>query len=513
MNKPPRAVFIGLDSLDPGLLGQWSDEGLLPNIRALRQAGTCAHADMPVGLGAAAMWMSLATGVHAGRHGRYYGRQFDGATYATPLFDASDLDWETFWVALSRAGKRVGVIDFPMAPLARNLNGLQIVDWGTHDPASPDLRTWPPHLAARVRAEVGADPVGRCDLFPLLTPADYGIFRDRLMERIGRRTALVTKFLGQESWDLFAVVFSEGHCAGHQCWHVHDPFHPKHNAQVTREVGDVVRDIYIALDQAIGRIVVAADPDTLFFVFAGSGMGPNFTCNHLLEEILRAMEGARSTERVALLTALRRLGRKLVPLRVRDMLRPLGGRAIEAALPSQRRKWQYFSIPHNDLSGAVRINLVGREADGRVLPGREYEDLCAAIAKELLQIRDMDSGAPIVSRVVRSSDLYRGEHLNALPDLLIEWNRHRQTSIRSVVSPRIGTITQPPVGRRTGDHYPGGILFVKGREIRPACAVDERLKIESIPVAICRALGVQLDGVDGVAPDWFPGHERRVLGV
>ena len=192
---------------------------------------------------------------------------------------------------------------------------------------------------------------------------------------------------------------------------------------------------------------------------------------------------------------------------------PLGDRAIEVALPRQRRKWRYFSIPHNDLSGAVRVNLVGREAQGRVSPGQEYEDLCAAIAKELLQIRDMDSGVPIVSRVVRSADLYQGENLNALPDLLIEWNRHQQTSIRSVVSPTIGTITQPSVGRRTGDHYPGGIFFVKGREIRPACTIDERLKIENIPVAICRALGVQLNGVDGVAPDWFPGHERGVLGV
>ena len=32
------------------------------------------------------------------------------------------------------------------------------------------------------------------------------------------------------------------------------------------------------------------------------------------------------------------------------------------------------------------------------------------------------SGAPLVKRVVRTRDLYAGEQLDALPDLLVEWN-------------------------------------------------------------------------------------------
>ncbi|HET7653323.1 MAG TPA: alkaline phosphatase family protein, partial [Acidimicrobiales bacterium] len=70
--RPPRvrrAVVIGLDGLDPGLVRRYMDRGLLPNLQALAKRG-CFHdlgtTNPPM---SPVAWSSFATGVLPGKHG------------------------------------------------------------------------------------------------------------------------------------------------------------------------------------------------------------------------------------------------------------------------------------------------------------------------------------------------------------------------------------------------------------------------------------------------------------
>ena len=484
-----RVLFIGLDAADPALLQQWGQAGLLPSLHALRQKSLQGTIALPPGLGSGAMWASLFTGVSPARHGRYFGRQPDGAGYRVAAVAPGAVRQEPVWVAASRAGRRVAVVDIPVAPLARELRGMQIKDWGCHDPTYPDVRTCPPSLAAEVRARHGADPVGDCDR-PRKGIAAYRQLRDRLVERIDRKTQLVCGYLQEGGWDLFMAAFGDAHCAAHQCWHLHDPGHPLHRAAC----GDPVRDVYVALDRAVGRILACVGEETTVILFAGSGMGPNYSGNHLLDEALCRLDGVKTTRSRHAVAVLKQVYRNALPDEARSWLGPLGDRFDEWSLAGERSRRRFYAIPHNDLSGAIRFNVVGREPRGRIRRGADYDALCLSLQRDLMALADPDTGAPAVDEVLKTTDHYAGEYLDQLPDLLVLWKRDRP--ITALTSEKTGPIRGSRMSRRTGDHTRTGAFFLAGPGIR-AGKIAASLPVEGLAPTIAALLDVALPDRDG----------------
>jgi predicted AlkP superfamily phosphohydrolase/phosphomutase len=86
-NKPAirRAVIVGLDGLDPGVVRELMADGQLPNLERLGASGT--HSDLGTTFPAMSpvAWSSFATGVDPGKHGIYDFLTRDRATYAPDL--------------------------------------------------------------------------------------------------------------------------------------------------------------------------------------------------------------------------------------------------------------------------------------------------------------------------------------------------------------------------------------------------------------------------------------------
>jgi len=492
--KPSAPVlFIGLDSADPGLLQQWGQAGLLPSLHSLRQRSLRGTAILPAGLGSGAMWVSLFTGVSPARHGRYFGRQPDAGAYRVAAFEPNALKQEPVWLAASRAGKRVAVVDVPVAPLADELKGIQIKDWGCHDPTFAGVRTCPPWLADEVRARHGSDPVGPCDR-PRKGIAAYRQFRNRLLQRIDTKTQLLCHYLQEGGWDLFMAVFGDAHCVAHQCWHLHDAGHPLHDPAYARACGNPVQDVYVALDRAVGRILAAVAEGTTVILFAGSGMGPNYTGNHLLDEALLRLEGVAPSRGRQTVQAIKQVYRRVLPDTARSRLGSLGDRVDELSLARDRARRRCYAIPHNDLSGAIRFNVAGREAKGRVRRGAEYDALCASLERDLMALADPDTGQRVVDAVLKTSDLYAGEHLDQLPDLLVVWNRERP--ITALSSEKTGVIRGTRMSQRTGDHTHRGAFLLAGPGIASG-EIAEALRVESLAPTIAALLDIALPNSDG----------------
>ena len=104
-------------------------------------------------------------------------------------------------------------------------------------------------------------------------------------------------YLEREPWDLLFTAFAEPHCIGHQCWHLRDPSHPMYDAETAAQIGDPVRDVYVAIDAAIGQIAAAAGNGTDVIVLSATGMCSNYGGNHLLDEILRRLEDIATMHR------------------------------------------------------------------------------------------------------------------------------------------------------------------------------------------------------------------------
>jgi predicted AlkP superfamily phosphohydrolase/phosphomutase len=309
----------------------------------------------------------------------------------------------------------------------------------------------------------------------------------RLRRRIASKRQLALELIGRWSWDVFAVAFGDAHCIGHQCWHVHDAAHPRHDPELAREIGDPLLHVYRALDAALAELLAAAGPETCVIVLLSHGVGPHYDGDHLLDEALARIEkklrhGRRLTlgERASYL------------VRTRDRARPDFAGLLRRWPARAFRK--SFRIPNNEAFAGVRINLVGREPRGRIRPGEEYDAYCEALGRELLELRNPATGGPAFVRVERCDELYDGPRLDQLPDLLAEWTRDAEFD--ALESPAIGRVEGRYPGVRTGDHRPDGLFFATGPGLTRG-RVERPVSVMDFGPTIAEKLGVELEDVDG----------------
>lgn len=137
---------------------------------------------------------------------------------------------------------------------------------------------------------------------------------------------------------------------------------------------------------------------------------------------------------------------------------------------------------------------MGREPDGVVRPGAERKSLSERLARELLALRDADTGQPVVEAVLDSDRQFPGPHRERLPDLFAVWNRRIRPRI--VRSPLIGSVPVAPHGFRAGNHVAGGFYVAAGSNIAPGDPDTSASLIDLAPT-VAWLLGTRLPGCEG----------------
>lgn len=481
-------LFIGLDGAEPELVRRWMADGTLRELAKLRDGGCFGPVRTLPGMGDGAVWPTLVTGVNPARHGRYFRFQRRPRSYRRFAFSVeTDLLAEPFWMPLSRAGRRVAVLDVPYAPLPDDVNGVVLIDWCIHDRYGKP-RSCPGDFVDEVLDRFGDDPVaGNSDKLRK-DPETLEWAVDRLRERARLKGEMVTQTLKRASWDFLATVFTEPHDVGHIGWHLHDRHHRQHDADWVARHGDPIKSVYAAIDKSIGAITANADPEATIMVFAGLGMGPNYTANNILPRILDSFQGIAHREGRSLVKRVRASGGW------RPLARVAGALDTVGRMYGQSRR-RYFALAHNENSGAICINLKGREPLGRV-PAAAFDGLCEELTEAFMEITNPANGEPIVEQVVRTKEEYRGAHADYLPDLFVVWSR--RSPFYAVQSPRLGTIEGAKSWGRTGDHTPNAMLIVKGRDMAPG-ELEAQPAVVDIAASIGAMLGVPLPDVEGRA--------------
>lgn len=482
-------VVIGLDSADPILIEKWSNEGYLPTITSLMNRGYWGRLNSTAVISSGSLWPTFFTGTSPAKHGCFFGhRQLKTGTYQIYKKDADQIKREPFWVWLSQMGKRVAIFDIPQTYPIKRLNGIQITAWGVEAPHW-SMSSWPPELIQEIISRFGTHPLAT---WYQMRPEKINEFEElykKLIWGIKKKGLVSTYLLNREPWDFFLIMFSEPHWAGHLLWHIMDDKHPAHNPQIAKPFKNAIRDVYSAIDSAISKFVEAI-PDATFLISSPAGMGPNYSGMHLLPEILermgimgktaqdRGQNGRFSTiiEKINQLMPYKRWGpyalknlESLVPTKAIEIIKQVipdelwdnwTRRLLTAGNDWRRSK--AFCVP-NDFSGAIRVNLKGRERNGMVEPGREYDALCEGITEELSSLVNVDTGERAVSEVIRVDRAYQGEYRSELPDLIINWSE--DAPIKTLYSPRIGTVKGEIPDKRTGAHRPHGFLVASGKNI------------------------------------------------
>lgn len=492
-DRQRRVLLVGLDAADHTILLDGMNDGSLPHLARLRAAGAWGVVSSPSGFGSGAVWPSVATAVSPAKHSRYYYQQVPPRSYEAVRFEPEDFRAEPVWKHLSDQGCRIAIYDVPKVGVSPGVNGRIAVDWLSHGGVGQHgLVTWPESYAEELVARYGSNPLPRCDMPGGRNPEQMREFMSIMEARVRQRERCTIDAWADPELDLLVTVFAEPHCVGHQAWHVRDADHPQHDAAANAELGDPIAGIYQMIDASIGRIVDAVHDDTVVIVFSGTGMGPNYTGNHVLDEVLRRLEGAQVTTRRSLTTRAKRLAKRMLPIALRRRARPLKRRVEERAAVGDRARRRAFAVPHNDIAGAVRLNIVGRERNGVLQP----EDVPAYIERlrtSLVALRNADTGAPVVERVVETRSENVGDYLDHLPDVFVIW--HRDQPIDRVTSPEVGLVQYVHRGNRTGDHNPESLIVAAG----PGVVAGELIgtSIYDVMPTVAAILGVELPETDG----------------
>jgi predicted AlkP superfamily phosphohydrolase/phosphomutase len=357
----------------------------------------------------------------------------------------------------------VASLDVPKSPRGEMAAGSrEVVDWLCHGEDGPEPSSQPSELASALTT---AHPVHRpMTCYRTYTdPRDIEAIWHQYQAQIKVRTATILDWWRDQDWDLFLTVFSESHCMGHHAWNIHDPEHFNH-FELPSGV-DPVKETYRALDRELGELLEAAGPDTSVVVFSLIGMGANNEGTYLLDEILLRLEPPSPAKRAQI-----RFGARLRSL-VPTPLRKLAPRRLKDAVrvSTTRAGLRVYAVQHDATSGAIRLNLKGREPNGLVEP-EDYDAVLDELERELRQLTDPEDGRSIVADVVRVREQYPGPKQDIFADLLVVWEQSRL--IEGAGSPRIGTVRIARALPRPGNHRPGGWYVSNRSDFAPSGVAD-----------------------------------------
>lgn len=455
---PVKTLVLGLDGADHRMIGEMIGAGELPNFQRLRDASMAYEVENDPGQGNVQFWTSAAIGGGPAQHGHYFYMQFDPETYDIVLDHDLGLPEVTpFWETADQEGYKAAVVDWYEMPVKPLKNGVVLHRWFAHEPLTHSV-FHPPEMAAAAARYAESDPIAEGFASQPREGAEALVeFFDRLLSRIPIKASFYADQMRDENWDLYVACFSEAHNAGHYYIQYEDEDHALYDPALADVLRHPLRRCYRELDKAIGKVIDAAGPNAKVFLLGGPAMGRFISANSALGEIARRVDLGWNAPLTGAETA-KKTYHSLISPALRRRLAPIVRLVRRKVASNDYKSRRFFEVPHNDNSGAIRINLKGREKYGTVSPGAEYDALIAEITAGVSSFRNPQTGRSIVKRVIDARG-FDGPYRDMLPDLFIEWDRtDTYGDFTHLASETFGEVSLPAQSR-TGDHEPCGFFW------------------------------------------------------
>jgi predicted AlkP superfamily phosphohydrolase/phosphomutase len=133
--------------------------------------------------------------------------------------------------------------------------------------------------------------------------------------------------------------------------------------------------------------------------------------------------------------------------------------------------------------GQVFLNVVGREPEGCVQPGPEYEEVRNTIMARLADLRDPATGEAVVEQVYRREEIYQGDYVERAPDILFLPRRLEYFGFGEY---EFGShqVIEPMKRGISGTHRLDGIFLAYGAAVRPGVEVEGAIITDLAPTML-----------------------------
>lgn len=271
--------------------------------------------------------------------------------------------------------------------------------------------------------------------------------------------------------NLFVAVFQGADRVEHMFWRFIDKRHPAYNHALAEKYSDAICKYYQKMDEIIGRFMRYVDENTTLIVMSDHGFKSYRKSVNLNTWLVKSGFMSLETTETREYNLENLFGREAVFFPNVDWSRTV---AYVLGL------------------GQIYINLMGREREGAVMPGKHYEEVCATIRSELKKLVDPVTKEKVVREVYLRDEIYSGSYLDKAPDLVVGFNDGYRISWQSCLGGMPPEIIQENRKNWSGDHCsfdphitPGIILINKKIPLSNPHIIDIAptvLKLLEVPI-------------------------------
>lgn len=489
-------MILGVDGGTLDLIQPWVRAGLLPTFARLMAEGSWGRLRTMIPPVTPTAWSSFLTGMNPGRHGLYdfVGRR--RGTYDTWLANASYRTGDPVWRILSRAGRKVTVFNVPLTYPIEPVNGAFVSGFLT--PADATDTTWPPELLDEIKRQVPEFNFSPPGAFSHGEELD---FLNAIAE-LNCTTLRTARFLMErEPWDFFTAVFMGADIVSHFMWRAMIDGRRVDSAAAApaqARMAGAIQECYRQIDAALGELIAAAGPDVHLIVMSDHGFGSLERYIHINAWLRqRGYLRLKRAPFTLLKRAMYRLG--INPMSVYETLRRLGfGERMRSNFRRRSTRVQklidlgFLSFADVDwartrlfsmgFAGPIYVNLRGRDPQGCVAPGAEYEAVLEQVTADLRNLRDPETGDALIGEIYRREQLYWGPRVDEAPDLVFMPRDMKDGTFGLMAFGSNRWLTR--VADRTGTHRMDGIVFVHGPGVRPGVQLAEASILDIAPTVL-----------------------------
>jgi predicted AlkP superfamily phosphohydrolase/phosphomutase len=485
-----KVFVVGLDGATLDLIAPWAAQGELPTFARLMREGACGELTTVIPPMTAPAWTSFMTGKNPGKHAIIdFVRRREGSYDISPV-NASHRRARSLWEIAGAAGRKVGALNVPITYPPEPVNGFMVT--GLLTPSNRSRYTYPPELAAELDAAVDGY---RIHMKPSYSRGNVDDFLADL-QVLTRKQVAATRYLMQSrEWDLLTVVYRGPDGVQHATWHATEPSHPLYTKQHAERYGGAILDVYRQIDAYLAELMSLLDDDTTLIVMSDHGFGSLHEFIYVNNWLIRwgFMRIRRS-----LGSRLRRLifEAGLSPVEIYDVMLRLGLGFVKGAVTKGKNRGLlanfFLSFADVDWSrtaaygvgngGQIFVNLKGREPQGIVEPGPAYDRVVRDLLDRLHDLFDPRTGERIAVDAYRREELYSGENLDLMPDVVFlprdlrrmpfgeyEFGSHRLVG---------------PAWSISGTHRMNGVLMLWGAGVKQGTSLHGAHMVDVAPTIL-----------------------------
>lgn len=480
MNK--RILMIGLDGATFDVIDPLIEEGWMPNLAKLITKGASGRILSTIPPISGPAWVSLATGRKPETTSIYDFNYRKDKSYELQPVSSLDYAGRAVWDYLSKAGKKVGMLNYPMIIPPYKVNGFMSAGlWASEG----GEYTFPLVLKQELNKAAG----GRYELTVDYRKSRYNdtkLFLDDLQIVLAKKLCVATHLMKEKQWDFFWLVISETDWLQHIMWRHLDENHSLYEGQESRKFQQRFKKIWQMIDEAIGKFVDIAGDQSNIVICSDHGFGPNeeiFKLNVWLEREgylvwQKRQSKAFSLAKRAAFTYCKAIAKglrldKLVPKLYRSYGRVTRNKLTEMPIDHiDMEKSIAFDPGHTIPFGGIYINdrLIDTPKGKQKISREIVEKLCDWGRKNNVKIETWQRSSSLVGQT------------NAGPDLIIGMNDWGCVLLKDQSKGEIFERKSYST-RHTGCHRIDGVFIGAGPDIK-SCTVNEAYIYDIAPTIL-----------------------------